>query len=662
MERRFRGQWRSPLLLLLLFLGGLVVRLIGLGWGLPYVEHFDEPALVKTVVTMVQNGDPDPHTFLYPSLMYYLLALATRLHVVWGMHQGIYHSVKDIPADTFGFTVAPGVYVWNRAVTAILSALTVPAIFLLGRAMFDRRTGLLGALLVMLATFHVWHSHFITTDAPTGLWVVLAVLGAWWIGTGGNRYGYLLGGVATGLAAGTKYNAAAVALAVALAHLLYWRRTSLGRPLLWLIASGVAAALAFLATTPYALLDWSSFIAGLRFNAQHYAAGGHGDFIGRWRLDQYSLYIWTDGLRPFGCVIALVGFPVLLRRFPRQSLILLVVVVAEMLLLMSQAVNFVRNVLPVFPLMLLLAAAAAFVLADLLRRPVYQQTAGLLLVVALLGPQIGWTTWLLRYLSRPYTLVAAAQKLQSLPRGMRAAVETHPSFWDNDPRVFPSEQLIEHPLDWYRANGFRYLLANADFYHTSTERASYAQMLATGSIIMRLPSRKASIQVGPEGALLDLGEHLEMMTFTRREMRFGDEIELLGYELQPGEPRSRITPLDGADVHEVGSGQPIQINLYWRALAAMARDYTLFIHVVDQQGQNVAQRDLPLRYGEYETSHWQPGELVIDRGDMGMPSLPPGVYTLHIGLYDGVSGAGLPAEEPGGGDQPGILTTITIRQ
>ena len=662
MGERLRKRWASPVLLLLLFTGGLVVRVIALDWGLPYVEHFDEPALVKTVILMVQNGDPNPHTFLYPSLMYYLLALATRLHAWWGIHQGIYQSIKDLPPDTFGFTVAPGIYIWQRAVTATLSALTVPLTYLLGRDMFDRRVGLLGALLVMLATFHVFHSHLITADAPTGLWVVLALLAAWQIVVRGAAHGYLIAGLATGLAAGTKYNAVAVALAVAVAHLLYWRGRSLGRPLLWLIASGIVAALAFLVTTPYAVLDWNAFIGGLRFNAAHYAAGGHGDFIGRWQLGEYAVYLWADGLRPLGSVIALAGLPLLVWRYPRQSLVLVVVVAAEMLLLMVQVVNFVRNLLPIFPLLLLLAAAAAVALADQLRRPLLQRAALLILVLALLGPQIQWTTWLLRYWSRPYTLVTAVDRLRTLPRGMRAAAETNPTFWDNDPIIFPAEQIGEHPLDWYRANGYRYLIVNEDFYPTREERVVYNQMLATTPALLRLPERKASLQVGPAGAILDLGQHPQMMPFARREMRFGDQVELLGYELLPGEPRSRITALDGADTRELGSGQPLQINLYWRALADMDRDYTLFIHVVDQQGQTVAQRDLPLRYGDYETSHWQPDELVIDRGDMGMPALPPGTYTLQIGLYDGASGTGLPTQDPAAGsNQPGTLTTITIQ-
>src|SRR4051812_22505234 len=97
MIERFRRRWASPLLLLLLFLGGLVVRVIALDWGLPYVEHIDEPALVQTVVQMVHDGDPNPHTFLYPSLIFYLLAAATRLNAAWGIGRGLYTSLADLP-------------------------------------------------------------------------------------------------------------------------------------------------------------------------------------------------------------------------------------------------------------------------------------------------------------------------------------------------------------------------------------------------------------------------------------------------------------------------------------------------------------------------------------------------------------------------------------
>ncbi|MBX0327181.1 hypothetical protein K2Z83_05745 [Oscillochloris sp. ZM17-4] len=182
-------------------------------------------------------------------------------------------------------------------------------------------------------------------------------------------------------------------------------------------------------------------------------------------------------------------------------------------------------------------------------------------------------------------------------------------------------------------------------------------MLGYGDLILSLSDRDLGAQPGPGGALIDLGEHVELMPFARRAAAFGGELALLGYELAPGDPRARMTPLEGADARALSPGQPAQINLYWRALAPMDVDYTLFVHLVDAAGATVAQRDLPLRYADYPTSRWRPGELVIDRADMPLPALPPGDYRLEIGLYDAAMGAALPAD----GGAPVVLTTITVR-
>ena len=118
---RWQWSWECLILPSALLLGALLLRLYALGWGLPYVEHPDEPALVELVVRMVRNGDPNPHSFLYPSLFFYLLAAATRLHAWWGISHGLYSSLQDLPLKTSLYTTSSGLYLWNRAVTALKS-------------------------------------------------------------------------------------------------------------------------------------------------------------------------------------------------------------------------------------------------------------------------------------------------------------------------------------------------------------------------------------------------------------------------------------------------------------------------------------------------------------------------------------------------------------
>lgn len=677
----------------------LALRCRALEWGLPYVEHPDEPAVLETAVRMVQEGDANPGKFLYPSLHYYMLAAVVRAHAARGVARGLYASIGDLPAKTYLYTTAPELYVWGRALTAVLGALTVPLLYLLGRRMFDWRVGLLAALALALSAYHVQHSHFITTDVPTGVWVTLLLLGAWSVATTGHWRAYLLAGVATGLAAGTKYNAGVIGLAPGVAAALYvlaaWREGK--RSNVWrlaavhggrLLAAGALALLVFLLTTPFAILDFTAFRRDMLINAQHYASGSHGDFIGRWRLDGYLAFFWRDGLTWPAALLLLAGLPLLAHRAPRQLAVLGVAVLAGGGLLLTQAVNFNRNTLPLFPPLFLLAAAATIALAEALggllgrgagvsgpqvidirsdgapstaeahRKRIGRRASAVIAVTLgglLLIPHLLETHWLLNYWSKPHTLVAAAEALRAQPRGMLAAVEANPVQWAGDPAVTPVRWLGAYSLDWYRARGYRYLLVNSERYDLG-DRPAYERLVRGAPAILEMPDRSLGVQPGPGGALLDLGEHVEMIPFTRRPARFGGLLDLLGYELAPGEPRSRITPLEGASAHAVPAGAPVQINLYWRALAPLDRDYTLFIHIYDAGGQRVAQRDLPLRYEDYPTSRWQPGELVIDRADMPLPALAPGPYRLLVGLYDAATGAPLLTES----SAPVELTTLII--
>lgn len=643
-----------------LLLAALLLRVWALDWGLPYVEHPDEPFYVEIVVRMVRDGNPNPMSFWHPTLLFYLMAVVTRLHAWWGVQTGLYGYVEALPIKTYLFTTAPELYVWNRAVSALFGAATVPLLYLLGCRMFDRRTALLGAALLALATFHIDNSHFIATSVPAGLWTTLLLVGAWGVARDGRWRGYLLAGLAAGLAAGTKYNAGIVGLTVVAAHLLFWGRAGLGRPLLRVVASGGLALLVFLLTNPFALLDGERFLADLATQRNAYLVPG-GDFVGPWNVAGYARFFLNEGLLPAGCLLALLGLPLLLRRFPRPTLLLLAAIAIKLLLLLAYPTNFVRNLLLIFPLAVLLTAAGAVALADRLPWALARRVALVGMALLLLAPQARDTAWLLGYWSRPYTLVAAADQLRDLPGGMLAAVEMHPVQWAGHPVVTPVRWLASYPLDWYRARGFRYLVANSDNYGGAA-REHYTGLLRGAAIVAQYPERREGLQPGPGAALLDLGVHPELIPYVRRDVSFGEVAALLGYELQPGEPRARIMPLEGAAITDLSPGQALQINLYWQALAAMELDYTLFIHVINGDGERVVQRDLPLRHTSYPTSHWQPGEMVIDLADLALPLLPPGEYRLEFGLYDATSGATLPAV--GAIDGPGpnpVLTRIAIR-
>jgi uncharacterized membrane protein len=91
--------------------------------------------------------------------------------------------------------------------------------------------------------------------------------------------------------------------------------------------------------------------------------------------------------------------------------------------------------------------------------------------------------------------------------------------------------------------------------------------------------------------------------------------------------------LQGYDVAQTGS--VLAVTLYWQALAPMSLDYTVFVHLLDPQGQTVAQHDgQPAWEVSVPTSTWQLGETVPDKHTLSLPgNLSPGQYRLQVGVY-----------------------------
>jgi len=86
-----------------------------------------------------------------------------------------------------------------RILSALAGALTVSALYMLGRSMFGHRAGLLAAIFLAFSHFHIHFSRLGFNNIWDGLWYVL-VLGAVWHGwKTGRRSSYILAGLTLGL-------------------------------------------------------------------------------------------------------------------------------------------------------------------------------------------------------------------------------------------------------------------------------------------------------------------------------------------------------------------------------------------------------------------------------------------------------------------------------
>ncbi|GAB4472533.1 MAG: hypothetical protein Kow00124_10670 [Anaerolineae bacterium] len=86
---------------------------------------------------------------------------------------------------------------------------------------------------------------------------------------------------------------------------------------------------------------------------------------------------------------------------------------------------------------------------------------------------------------------------------------------------------------------------------------------------------------------------------------------------------------------EVAPGDGLRLTFYWRPDAEVNTGLTLFIHVVDQSGRIVAQRDQVPANGSRPTTGWAPGEVIEDPYALYIaPDVPPGQHLVRIGWYD----------------------------
>ena len=101
----------------------------------------------------------------------------------------------------------------------------------------------------------------------------------------------------------------------------------------------------------------------------------------------------------------------------------------------------------------------------------------------------------------------------------------------------------------------------------------------------------------------------------RTDYVFGKRIALIGYDVQ--------------------LGAPTQLTLYWKRVAPVDLDYTVFVHVLDASGKIVAQKDQMPANGSNPTSLWDDGDVILDRYAI---DLAHGAYRIEIGLYRAETG------------------------
>jgi len=347
-------RWAWPALSLILA-GGLGLRLWGVQQGLPYAYNTDEADHFVPHAVAMFGHDLNPHYFANPPgftyVLHYLFALA------YGGAGGVRHAFAYDPSE---------LYTLSRVAAAVLGVLALWLLYVTGARLFGRAVGLLAAAIEAVAFLPVFYSHLALNDVPTLAPLTLSLLGSAGVLCKGRKGDYALAGIGLGLACATKYTAgiALVPLIAAVgSRLMRIDKQTAVRITLGVAIAAVLAFAALFAANPFWLLDYKSFHAEL-VHQSSLSAEAQGK-LGAPKQGGFVYYLWalSWGLGWLPALAALGGALAIWRRRPALGWLLVPAPVLFLVFMGLQGRYFGRWLMPIVPLLCLLAAFFALALA-----------------------------------------------------------------------------------------------------------------------------------------------------------------------------------------------------------------------------------------------------------------------------------------------------------
>jgi hypothetical protein len=640
-----------------------------------------------------------------PLLLVIAMATALRFWALGSIPPGLYHDEAFNGLDALGvlegersvffeanngreplfiYLVALSMAVLGRSpgairmVAALLGTLTIPATYLMAKAMFSRRIGLLAAAITGLALWHVNLSRIGFRAVAMPLLVALALWQLWRGLKDGNRRHFLAGGGLYGLTFYTYLAARFTILALAVFGLYLvgsWRPAlsgvlSLSKGLAEGLEAGgwrrgglafVVAALVVL--TPllvYVATHGDAFLGRVGQVSIFNPAINEGDFWGTLlRHVGRTLLMFTNRgdfiprhnvpLRPvFDPVLSaffLLGLILCLRRFRQRAEHAFVVIwLAVMLLptiLAEGAPHFLRSV-GILPVAFVVPAVG---LDSLWRFLENKSTAPVAVGAVVLALVFGLGDTTIDYFGRHaasqdirYNFETAAVDLATQANRFLGTGWDGTELWARQNAPLPERHLYIVGRLWQDWASVRFLVPPSPNLtilgendklseHSSAEvmlilwpYEDYLQYLSVLPVGSTIATQEGSLERGD----LEKEARLLYITFTATpaaipsggpEARFERGVTLVGHRLVAVSP------------------QELRLGLLWRAEAEMEADYTVFVHLT-RDDAILAQDDSLPAGGYYPTSLWRVGDIVDDEHTLALPEpYDPGKHKLVVGFY-----------------------------
>lgn len=411
----FAGQREGKIDRAALLLGvlALAVYIPGAWWGLPQATSPDtiigwnvgglSATQPLAEIENIRNPKPDWHLW-YPPFHHFVLVACFAPYIVYLLLTG--GMVNPVGVYPFGLTdPVAALYTLaaiGRAVTVLMAAGTVAAAYLTGKTVWNARTGILAALIVLLLNPMFYFARTGNLDGPVLFWMALGLLAVARI----LKHGFTVRraiwlGTLIALATATKDQCAAAWVPVMIVLVVWHRRGRLDpqgtagqhgwKPPLAMVASGAAvySVAGALVISPHRFVRHMRTIGNFGTDAQniHDLGLAHSRTLaGYAALAQETGRMFQEALSPLILIVALLGVVLLWRKTPFAR-ILLVASLGHLLLFIAPIAHMqYRYTLPV-------VYALAFFAARVLTIQLDSGSMRKASAVAVLIAGLGWMTF-----------------------------------------------------------------------------------------------------------------------------------------------------------------------------------------------------------------------------------------------------------------------------
>jgi uncharacterized membrane protein YhaH (DUF805 family) len=347
--------------LLTLITAGVVLRAVGLEWGIPLSLppeatpyrnsfHFDEDNYLWGLTRIdPKRWNFDVRDLNWGTLQFYLIGAALQSAESSGYLTRPWKEAF-LAWDPLNF---PRVYHAGRVVSAISGSLSLLVIFLVGKRLRDTETGLLACAFLAVTPLHVLNSHYLTSDI-TMVFLSLTAFCFFLASLDGDVKAHLFSGLFLGLAIAAKYNAAYL-LPLWLVRDLVERKFS-WKLRLWGYGAMVAG---FALGEPYAFLHPREFVAVI-YHAYMVATPETSRFLIPWPqlLAAQGKALLNYGVQWPPACLAAIGLLVCVARPTRKTLWFAGAVLLAAGSIAGTMWPMIRYTLPLVPLIALAAALA----------------------------------------------------------------------------------------------------------------------------------------------------------------------------------------------------------------------------------------------------------------------------------------------------------------